>query len=61
MILHLKCSSQDLIDHQNVITYNPNIPPEIESYEVEKLNYAQYAENNKETETQYAYDTSKGN
>lgn len=61
VILHLKCSSQDLIDNQNIITYNPNIPPEVESYELEKNHFAQYAENVKETETQYAYETSKSN
>lgn len=60
VILHLKCSSQDLID-SHVLAYNPNVPPEIESYEIEKNNYAQYAENNPVVETQYAYDSNNNN
>jgi hypothetical protein len=45
IILHLKCSTQDLIEHNdkinkivtNPLTYNPNIPPSIVSYNMNDI------------------------
>jgi len=50
IILHLKCSLKDITTpfHNSItgITYNPEIPPVIESFEESKNNYSLY--NNKE-------------
>ena len=47
VILHLKCSLADIKEQCNdlnvdSLTYNPDVPPEIESYNVEKQNYSYY-------------------
>ena len=54
VILHLKCSINDIISNPfnttNNISYNPNVPPAIESFNVEN-NYASYNNiNNEEIE-----------
>lgn len=52
IILHLKCSMSDLNDYNNKLRtylskpleYNPDIPPEIESYEKTHMEYTQITE-----------------
>jgi len=52
IILHLKCSMSDLNDYNNKLRtylskpleYNPDIPPEIESYENTHIEYTQVTE-----------------
>ena len=62
VILHLKCSSQDLLNHQNLLSYNPSVPPEIESYEKDNQNYMQYnIDTEKHETTNYAYENTSTN
>ncbi len=57
IILHLKCSTQDLNEHNNVIsqlvsdplTYNPNIPPSIMTYNSTESSFSVYDKNNDQT------------
>jgi len=54
IVLHLKCSMQDLNDHNSVIkqlvtdptTYNPNVPPSILTYNNDNSIFAPYENNN---------------
>ena len=62
IILHLKCSLHDLTDHvvamNNDLTYNPEIPPEVQTYNSDeiKLEFCEYEINShKNTNTNYAY------
>lgn len=53
IILHLKCSMQDLSEHNNVIsqlvsdplTYNPTIPPNIMTYNSTETSFSLYEKN----------------
>lgn len=47
IILHLKCSLADIKEQCNdlnvdSLTYNPDVPPEIESFNIDKQNYSYY-------------------
>ena len=58
VILHLRCSMADLRDGQfdksNIISYNPDVPPEILSYELNtKNNFSNYED--AEATQHYAY------
>lgn len=52
IILHLKCSMSDLSDYNNKLRtylskpleYNPDVPPEIESYDNSNMDYAELTE-----------------
>jgi len=60
VILHLKCSMNDLVDYntqiQNELTYNPKIPPEIQTYNGDEIrgNFSEY-EHKPQTDTDVAY------
>jgi hypothetical protein len=71
VILHLKCSLSELTDYNNIInkmvtnelTYNPEIPPEIQTYNSDKIidNFSTYETNsqslidNEKSKHNYAY------
>jgi hypothetical protein len=60
-ILHLKCSLSDIKDQTNdlnvdSLTYNPDIPPEIESYS-QNQNFSFYEDQNKTNKDDVAYKT----
>ncbi len=50
VILHLKCTTADLEEHDMLMTrrlidplkYNPDVPPEVETYDIIKLNACEY-------------------
>lgn len=58
VILHLKCSMQDLLDHNKSITnmvkdpmiYNPSVPPNILTYNDQAINFSLY--NNEQSKEQ---------
>ena len=60
IVLHLKCSMQDLTDHNTVIkqmvtdpmSYNPNIPPSILTYNNDNSIFTPYENINSSTEKQ---------
>ena len=62
IILHLKCSLNDLTDHavamNNDLTYNPEIPPEVQTYNSDeiKAGFCEYEINShKAVSVNYAY------
>lgn len=57
VILHLKCSLQDLKQSKeiNEITYDPSVPPEIESFNAEQDSFFSLQENNQLQTVKYAY------
>lgn len=57
VILHLKCSLQDLKQSKeiNEITYDPSVPPEIESFNAEQETFFSLQENTNLQPVKYAY------
>lgn len=60
VILHLKCSLSDLNDNpitRNDITYNPEVPPEIQTYNVidNRVSFSNYEETQIPTNNNFAY------
>jgi hypothetical protein len=55
VILHLKCSLADIQENPlDKLSYNPSIPPEIETYKANEEMFSNY-ENESETKVHYAY------
>ena len=62
IILHLKCSSSDINENDSTkFTYNPSVPPEIETYDENKSSFFIYENTNESNNTRYAYTASEVN
>lgn len=62
IILHLKCSSSDINENDSTkLTYDPSVPPEIETYDENKTNFFLYENTNESNNTRYAYTVSEVN
>ena len=59
IILHLKCSSSDINENDSTrLTYDPSVPPEIETYNENKTNFFVYENTNESNNIRYAYTAS---
>jgi hypothetical protein len=62
IILHLKCSSSDINENDSTkLTYNPSVPPEIETYNENKTNFFVYENTNESNNIRYAYTANESN
>ncbi len=63
VILHLKCSLKDIntnniqLNDNNVINYNPNIPPTVEYFNNDKNNYTEYNKIMNDTDNNFIDDS----
>jgi len=63
VILHLKCSLYDLEEREQELSnvlkdpllYNPDVPPSIQTYDMNNTHYSEYGDENQNQDPDYAY------